>query len=170
MCASMSGCAHGVLWTQSDSLDFSRGNHTSLFKWFSPQSCSWRQHISAEAQNLVRFAVIQSKVSEPQVHFFPLFIYVALAFPFVCSRVLQWRLGGQMDMESRLDTTWQRLLWWRQDARLRSFQRWALQLNYIWHCTVTVRTSALHSRCLELLSIFMDCNMHVKMLMRNEVF
>lgn len=100
----------------------------------------------------------------------PLFIHIALTLSLVCSRVLQWRLGGQMDMESKLDITWQQLSSWRQDTRLRNFQRWALQLDYSWHCTATVRTSALYSRYLELLNILLDCNMHVKMLMRNKRF
>lgn len=104
------------------------------------------------------------------MHLIPLVIHTAQAFSLVCSRVLHWRLGGQMDMESKQDTTWQQLSWWRQDARLRSFQRWALKFNYIRHCTVGVRTSALHNKCLELLKALLSCNMHVKMLMRNEVF
>lgn len=114
--------------------------------------------------------VIHWKLSEPQVHFISLAVHVAQTFSLVCSRVLQWRLGGQMDMEGKLDTTWQQLLWWRQDARLRSFQRWALKFNSIWHCIVSVRTSVVHGRCLELLNVLLSCNMHVKMLMRNEFF
>lgn len=119
-------------------------------------------------KKLIRALVIQSKISEPLVYFLLLFIHVALIFSLVHSRVLQCRLGGQMDMESKLDTTWQQLSSWRQDTRLRNFQRWALQLDYSWHCTTSVRTSAVHGRYLELLNILLDCNMCVKKLMRNK--
>lgn len=167
MCACMS--THGLLWTQNEVIAWASAEEiTFLFKWaIAGESI---QHISAEVQNLIRLVVIHWKLSEAHVHLIPLVIHVTQTFSLVCSRVLQWSLGGQMDMESKLDTTWQQLLWWRQDARLRSFQRWTVKLNSIWHCVVSVRTSALHSRCLELLNVLLSCKMHVRMLMRNEFF